>query len=114
MWSCYEEGELSMEAEKKYVAVDVLRNAINTETADVIADHGHYTDAGFSRDALEHIIDNIKTENVAPVVHARWIDNTFCSNCNYCEENEYGRVLLSGDKRFCAGCGAKMDLEVEF
>ena len=56
-------------------------------------------------------IQNVPTADVAPVIHAKWIENTFCSNCSYYDSNEYGRVLLSGDKNYCPECGAKMDLE---
>ena len=103
-----------MKNEKKYITVEDLKSALQNEVADVIATYDHCEDSGFSRDRLYEIIDSVATKDVSAVVHARWIDNTFCSHCNYHEENEYGRILLSGEKKFCAGCGAKMDLEVEF
>ena len=48
-------------------------------------------------------------EEVAPVVHAHWIDTLYgwkCSNCK--EEQEYTLYL-----KHCPNCGAKMDEEVE-
>jgi hypothetical protein len=41
------------------------------------------------------------------VKHGRWIDDTFCSNCGGYSENEYGRIILSGDKNYCPNCGSK-------
>ena len=54
--------------------------------------------------ALIHI-QLAETEDVAPVVHAHWIDTLYgwaCSNCE--EEQEY--TLYLGH---CPHCGAKMD-----
>lgn len=47
--------------------------------------------------------------DVVPVIHAKWIDNRFCSHCGGHEENEYGRIVLSGHRDYCSQCGAKMD-----
>ena len=53
-------------------------------------------------------IDALPAEDVAPVVHAKWIVGKYCSNCEYdntkicCEETKY-----------CPHCGAKMDSESE-
>ena len=43
-----------------------------------------------------------------PVVHAKWLENTYCSNCNYFAEDENGYIILSFTD-YCPGCGAKMD-----
>ena len=48
-----------METEKKYVAVDVLKTALNAEIADVVTTYPDYEESGFSRGALNEIIDNI-------------------------------------------------------
>lgn len=53
------------------------------------------------------IIKSAPTEDVAPVVHAHWIDTLYgwaCSNCE--EEQEYTLYLVH-----CPHCGAKMDEE---
>ena len=41
-----------MKTEKKYIAVDVLRAALNNEIADVVATYPDYEECGFSRDVL--------------------------------------------------------------
>lgn len=66
--------------------------------------------------AFKQDIENVQTEDVAPVVHAHWtyeIDDLFpvdsmmiCSNCG-----EYER--LGANDNYCGNCGAKMDEEVE-
>ena len=49
-------------------------------------------------------VAKIPAEDVAPIVHAKWIVGKYCSNCEYdntkicCEETKY-----------CPNCGAKMD-----
>ena len=48
--------------------------------------------------------------DVAPVVHGRWIDNTFCSNCNGFSEDDEGHIILSYSE-YCPKCGARMDGE---
>lgn len=54
-----------------------------------------------------------ETEDVAPVVHAHWIDvdandpfllHGKCSHCGY-------EQWIRNDLRFCPGCGARMDEE---
>ena len=71
-----------------------------------------YTYAGDYKKALEAVyekIDNAPAEDVAPVVHAKWIPKQFgnceCSNCH----EEYGVCGgLLGDYNYCPNCGAKM------
>lgn len=61
-----------------------------------------------------NVLDMVKTEDVAPVVHAHWLEEEDCSvvtdspwsMCSAC--GEYSPKLL-----YCAFCGAKMDEEVE-
>ncbi len=60
-------------------------------------------------------IDNLQPEDVAPVVHARWIrtedEEWQCSHCG-CEVAicECGKDRTY-KKPFCPECGARMDLE---
>ena len=70
----------------------------------------HNACAGFC-DQIIRAIKKIKTEDVAPVVHAHWIFGEYngqaiatCSNCQ-------GEVDLIGFQ-YCPTCGAKMDEEV--
>ena len=59
----------------------------------------------------EHVRDFLKVLPVidaVPVRHGRWMDNTFCSCCNWFEEDDKGNILMSFYD-FCPCCGAKMD-----
>lgn len=101
-----------MKIDKEYIAVDVLRSTLNTEIADVVTTYPDYEESGFSRDALNEIIDNIPKEEVAPVIHAKWkLHNDgrgTCSHCNFTQANVYD---YDNYQRYCGVCGAKMDLE---
>ena len=72
------------------------------------------------RDAANFLISEVPTEDVAPVIHAHWIEKEqvekyatrfptiysmllYCSNCG--ESN--GRRISN----YCPRCGAKMDAE---
>lgn len=60
-------------------------------------------------DCAISIIQEAPAADVAPVIHARWIENgnyQICSNC--VEEHAWDEYRAS----YCEDCGAKMDLEV--
>ena len=62
------------------------------------------TPTGFlSIDYIKEMIDALPTEDVAPIIHAKWTDNTngtfTCSNCN-------GKASRGN---YCPRCGARMD-----
>lgn len=70
-------------------------------------------DAQFCADCYNDANDNkelfLTGVELAPVIHAYWIDTLYgwkCSNCK--EEQEYTLYL-----KHCPNCGAKMDEEVE-
>lgn len=57
--------------------------------------------------AAEQLLDEIPADDVAPVVHGRWVRKkwTFvCPNCDYVDAYPF-------DDRYnyCPNCGAKMD-----
>lgn len=58
------------------------------------------------------IIQNAPSADVAPIRHARWIDNgngtVSCSGCQTWFPKEREPYL-----QWCGHCGAKMDVEVE-
>ena len=69
-------------------------------------------------DALD-IIATMTVEDVAPVVHARWVDDGYyadfhphsvyrCSNCDWCQLD-----VEPPKGNYCPFCGAKMDGEVD-
>lgn len=55
-------------------------------------------------------IKALRTADVAPVVHGRWIqvDSTKC-RCSHCDIIALIALYPHGDKDFCPNCGAKMD-----
>ena len=65
------------------------------------------------------IAESIATEDVAPVVHARWVNDGYyadfhphmvyrCSNCDWCQLD-----VEPPKGNYCPNCGAKMDGEKE-
>lgn len=67
--------------------------------------------------ALELMLEkiaNATAEDVAPVVHAKWISKQFgdyeCSNCHE-EYGVYGGLLGNGNYNYCPNCGARMGVE---
>ena len=53
-------------------------------------------------------IDKLPTEDVAPVVHAYWMDNGANYKCSNCGNTEPYYDML-----YCPHCGARMDEEEE-
>lgn len=60
---------------------------------------------------LEIIERNIKSEEVYPIVHARWIDLDDDFLCSACGAPWWHKENCTDKFRFCPNCGAKMDLE---
>ena len=67
----------------------------------------------FSRKTIKHMIDMARTVDAAPVMHGRWIDETFEPwglvhhpyKCNLCGDHaEFASP-------YCPNCGARMDEE---
>ena len=55
------------------------------------------------------VLKKIPAADVAPVVHARWIDGK-CSNCGVdIPTDDAHDVIFGHECRFCYYCGAKMD-----
>lgn len=73
---------------------------------------GHYSGVA---DCIGEEVEDIPPADVAPVVHARWIDNGrggyahayFCSNCGWLDG-----YPIEDRFNYCPCCGAKMD-EIE-
>ncbi len=63
-------------------------------------------------DAWDEIIDalkNIPSADVAPVIHARWVEGK-CSNCGVdIPTDDAHDAIFESECRFCYYCGAKMD-----
>ena len=59
-----------------------------------------------------NVLDMVKTEDVAPIVHAHWIfyenGTCDCSNCHTVWESN----MLNRWIEYCPFCGAKMDEEM--
>lgn len=81
----------------------------------------HGGDEGFDKkrnEAIDYAIATLQTEDVAPVVHAEWIERDDgwgdiyydCSACNESWATIEGNPFDNGMK-YCPHCGAKMDKE---
>lgn len=61
-------------------------------------------------DAAFGELEKVKSSDVAPVVHGKWVDNgiegSMLSGCSVC-----GFSCGAYSFRYCPSCGAKMDLE---
>lgn len=59
--------------------------------------------------AIRHEIDRLPALDVAPVVHARWIDpciNKYGHPCHHCSACRF--KASKKDRNFCPNCGARM------
>lgn len=68
-----------------------------------------YTYEGDYKRALAAVyekIDNAPAEDVAPIIHAKWIKGRYCSNCE-CDDYDY----CCRQPKYCPECGAKMEEE---
>ena len=69
-------------------------------------------------DALDDL-DDYPEADVAPVVHAHWIDSPNimeCVVCSNCFSDDLSAQVVApppADYKFCPSCGAKMDEEME-
>lgn len=69
---------------------------------------------GWSINTLYDEVQALPAEDVAPVVHAKWIESVsfesgfwVCSNCGFVSEAIAAHKLYN----YCPNCGAKCDLE---
>lgn len=70
-----------------------------------------------SRDDTMFLLDNIPADDVAPVVHGRWIrphwkNSDYCCDCSECGGEAMHRDYQwdkNGIYPICPNCGAKMD-----
>ena len=72
---------------------------------------GHYAAYQFALDSLKRI----NCEDVAPVIHAKWItaphkSSRFCSKCYHDEPYKFADSNAN-IYNYCPHCGAKMDFE---
>ena len=83
------------------------------EVVDASRAENPHTDLKIARNhRLEHehfirMIVGAPAEDVAPIVHARWIANRICSNCR----KELTEWAAQNGYFYCPNCGAKMDAE---
>lgn len=52
----------------------------------------------------------IPAADVAPVVHAKWVDCNWMYECDICR-CQVNKGLFKANLRYCPNCGAKMKLE---
>lgn len=91
----------------EYIEREALREILDgwrDAHADVDDVHG----CGLLEDVICEV-DAQTAADVAPVVHARWVDGN-CSNCGVdIPTGDLHDVIFESDCRFCYSCGAKMD-----
>ena len=69
---------------------------------------------GLHEEELLDIVNEQEEEDVAPVVHAKWIEDVYqdepyvCSNCRWAEHDDMHRITGG----YCVCCGAKMDEDI--
>lgn len=93
----------------RYADLDALEKELNERLA-FLREHNRnydqYTD-GFD-EAVDRV-ENFPAADVAPVVHANWVDGK-CSNCGVdIPTDDAHDVIFGSECRFCYYCGAKMD-----
>ena len=91
----------------EYIKKEAAIEAFEWGDADVIEDYGDGCDFGFSRGAIKSGINSIPAADVAPVVHAQWIEDG--SGIIICPECKRGYNLIAKYTHYCPNCGAKMD-----
>lgn len=101
----------------QYLNKDEVIAAFEWGDADVCEDFGGaygFSEFGFSRAAIQKILDQIPAADVAPVVHGRWINPksgylsvSQCSICKACHPTSMDGL------KYCPNCGAIMNKEVE-
>lgn len=58
---------------------------------------------------IVEIIDEAPTIDAVEVIHAYWMDGTYCSNCRAPKARPWAAYLEQKANSFCNVCGAKMD-----
>ena len=87
--------------------VELLRSLGNRE---------YRKEKGTIQDAIKMISypEYTPTEDVAPVVHGRWIDMRESSkDVPECKCSDCGCVIIGLEKNYCPNCGARMDASAE-
>ncbi len=60
-------------------------------------------------------ISSISSSDVQPVIHSRWIptgDGTYNAYCENCGQERGSKSWNKNDFKYCFGCGAKMDGDI--
>lgn len=91
----------------EYITKEAAIQAFEWGEADVIEDYGDGYNFGFSRWIIKSAINAIPAADVAPVVHARWIDDG--RGIIICPECKRGYNLHAKYTHYYPNCGAKMD-----
>lgn len=92
----------------RYGDLDKLEKELSERLRDLRGEYGDYDAYTDGFDEAVERVEQAPTADVAPVVHARWIDDKYCSNCSHFEEDDEGYPVFSFSD-YCPCCGAKMD-----
>ena len=98
-------------------------DAEKIELAWYVPDVGYLTDYQKKHNELstyaQGVIDSAPTADVAPVIHAHWIEDCGDYKCSHCSTefwDEMVFIVRTSEHEFpnyCPVCGAKMDEEVD-
>ena len=100
-----------MANEQRLIDANALLEKMEYTSTDVCEDYGYcFCQHGYSTPLLRLMVNETPTVDAVEVVHGRWIEDTYCSNCRWFAEDEEGHIVQSFHN-YCPNCGAKMDLE---
>lgn len=99
----------------EYIDKEVAIHEINQITAvhyGSMWDYAVHVYAGACLRDCKEAIDGIPAADVAPVVHGRWDENGYCTNCG--KHAPFWPVSSCYyESPYCQNCGAKMDEEAK-
>lgn len=102
---------------KRYIDVDELRAGVDATNWYHIRDGRLVSGARSDLEPLYkaadivELVDSLEPADVAPVVHAHWINGEECSECGGLALMDYDGKAHIIQSEYCPCCGAKMDEE---
>ena len=99
-----------MKNKKRLIDANAFLKSLEWEVGDVREknEYSDYleTEYGFSRDAINQLVQNAPTVYAVEVVHGLWVTDekgvTYCGRCKVIDD-------FASVHNYCPNCGAKMD-----